>query len=82
MAVFGWNEKRAISSEPAPSIRMKAGANTPEGAPRNLSERLAHLRDTILCLIWLNSFRLDGIFVWGYEVNPVRNSSGALFLTG
>jgi hypothetical protein len=56
MAVFGLNGKRAISFEPAPQIRRKAGANTPKGTPQSLYERLAHLRDTILCLIWLNSF--------------------------
>jgi len=66
MAVFEWNGKWAISSEPAPSDRMKACANTPKGAPRSLSKRLTHLRETILCLIWpkqlqeLNNMGKDG----------------------
>ena len=56
MAVFELNGKRTISSERAPSVRMKACANYPKGAPRSLSERLAQFRDTIFCYIWLNSF--------------------------
>ena len=46
---------------------MKAGASYPKGAPRSLSERLAHLRDTTLCFIWLNRFEhlnLDPIQRW------------------